>query len=63
MNKFEKAASEMIDLVEHDIRRANPEVDTVAMEKAENTLLRGQDYSDLKAEIAKRLKEKFSKNP
>lgn len=63
MDKFEKAASEVIDLVEHDIRRANPEVDAVAMEKKENTLLRGHDYTDLKAEIAKRLKAKLSKNP
>lgn len=56
MDKFEKMAAELIDLVEHDIRRAHPEVDAIAMQQEGNTLLHGENYYDLEAEIAKRLR-------
>lgn len=57
MDKFEELAAKIIDLVEHDIRRANPEVDAIAIEKEGNTLLYGSNYYDLEIEIANLLKE------
>jgi len=58
MNKFEKIAARIIDMVEYDIRRANPEVDTIAIEKEGNTLLHGENYYQLEDAIAKLLKTK-----
>lgn len=66
-------ASEIIDMVEHDIRRANPDVDEIAMNKVvkgeiegeedehPNTLLYGEDYYQLEDAIAEKLRKAFSK--
>ena len=56
MDKFEKLAAKLIDLIEHDIRRANPEVDAIAMTKEGNTLLHGENYYDLENKIAEELR-------
>jgi len=58
MNKFQKLAAKIIDMVEHDIRRANPEVDAIAIEKKGNTLLYGESYYQLEDAIAEELRKR-----
>jgi len=58
MDSFQRLAAEIIDMVEHAIRTANPEVDRIASEQEGNTLLHGEAYYRLEDEIAEKLREK-----
>lgn len=57
MDTVTEIAARVIDMVECDIRRANPEVDAIATEKEGNTLLHGEAYYELENAIVEQLKE------
>jgi len=56
MDKFQRLAHEIIDLVEDAVRKAHPTVDTKASRLKGNTLLYGENYYNLENEIAEILR-------
>jgi len=57
MDKFQRLAHEIIDLVECAIRKAHPTIDAKASRLKGNTLLYGEKYYDLENEIAEILRK------
>ena len=57
MDKFQRLAHEIIDLVECSIREAHPTIDVKASGLKGNTLLYGERYYDLENEIAEILRQ------
>ena len=57
MDKFQRLAHEIIDLVELSIRKAHPSIDAKAAELESNTLLYGETYYDLENEISEILRK------
>ena len=56
MDKSQRLAHEIIDLVEDAIRKAHPTIDAKASRLKENTLLYGENYYNLEDEIAEILR-------
>lgn len=56
MDKFQRFAHEIIDLVENAIRKAHPTIDAKTSRLKENTLLHGENYYNLEDEIAEILR-------
>jgi hypothetical protein len=52
MDKFQRLAHEIIDLVEFSIRKAHPTIDAKAIALKGNTLLYGENYYDLEHEVS-----------
>lgn len=61
MDKFQRLAAEIIDMVEYAIRTAHQEVEMLASKQEGNTLLHGESYYSLEDEIAERLREETGK--
>ena len=57
MDKFQRLAHEIIDLVELSIRKAHPSVDAKASALEANTLLYGEAYYDLENGISEILRK------
>ena len=57
MEKFQRLAHEIIDLVELSIRKAHPSIDHKATVLESNTLLYGEAYYDLENEISEILQQ------
>ncbi|MDG6221915.1 MAG: hypothetical protein IAX21_07120 [Candidatus Bathyarchaeota archaeon] len=55
MDRFQRLAHEIIDLVELSIRKAHPTIDAQAADLKGNTLLYGENYYDLENEITELL--------
>ena len=51
MDKLQRVAHEIIDLVENEIRKAHPSIDKKALAQKGKTLLYGETYYDLENEI------------
>jgi hypothetical protein len=56
MDKFQRLAHEIIDLVENAIRKAHPTIDARASQLTGNTLLHGENYYNLEDQIAEILR-------
>jgi len=57
LDRFQRVAAAIIDMVEHAIREAHPEVDEIASKCEGNTLLHGEAYYALEDDIAETLRE------
>lgn len=57
MNRYERLAAEIIDVVEHEIREAHPEVEALASACEGNTLLHGEVYYNLEERLASQIKK------
>ena len=57
MDKFQRLAADIIDMVEHAIRKAYPKVDKIASKCKGNTLLYGEVYYDLEDKVSNFLRE------
>jgi len=59
LDRFQELAADIIDMVEHAIREAHPEVDRIASKCEGNTLLRGEAYYALEDKVSNLLREKL----
>jgi hypothetical protein len=57
LDRFQRAAAAIIDMVENAIREVHPEVDEIASKCEGNTLLHGEAYYTLEDDIAVMLRE------
>jgi len=59
LDRFQRLAAAIIDMVEYAIRKAHPEVDEKASKYEGNTLLHGEAYYTLEDEVSNFLREKL----
>ena len=57
MDKFQRLANEIIDLIEEKMLENNPDVKKLVYKKKGNTMLYGEAYYNLEDEIAEKLRE------
>jgi len=59
LDRFQRLAASIIDMVEYAIRKVHPEIDKIASDCEGNTLLHGESYYTLEDKVSNFLRERL----